>query len=53
MRWNYYKLRQVSLLQSAMDSYVKVRHGLLQVATGITKCRMCSVWMYDDRLFLV
>ena len=39
-RWNYYKLRQVSLLQSAMDSYVKVRHGLLQVATGITKCRM-------------
>ena len=45
--WNYYKLRQVSLLQSAMDSYYKwgqlfyykVRHGLLQVATGIT-CRM-------------
>ena len=48
MLWNYYKLRQVSLLQSAMDSYYKwgqlfyykVRHGLLQVATGITKCRM-------------
>ena len=41
-------LRQLSLLQSAMDSYYKlrqlfyykVRHGLLQVATGITKCRM-------------
>ena len=29
MRWNYYKLRQLSLLQSAMD--------LLQIATGITK----------------
>ena len=46
MRWNYYKLRQLSLLQSAMDSYYKlrqlfyykVRHGLLQTATGITKC---------------
>ena len=46
MRWNYYKLRQVSLLKSAMDSYYKwrqffyykVRHGLLQIATGITKC---------------
>ena len=46
MRWNYYKLRQLSLLQSAMDSYYKlrqlfyykVRHGLLQIATGITKC---------------
>ena len=46
MRWNYYKLRQLSLLQSVMDSYYKlrhlfyykVRHGLLQVATGITKC---------------
>ena len=55
----YYKLRQVlqsamiitncdstSLLQSAMDSYYKlrqlfyykVRHGLLHIATGITKC---------------
>ena len=41
MRWNYYKLRQLSLLQSAMDSYYKlrqlfyykVRHGLLQIAT--------------------
>ena len=48
MLWNYYKLRQVSLLQSAMESYYKlrqlfyykVRHGLLQVARGITKCRM-------------
>ena len=46
MRWNYYKLWQLSLLQSAMDSYYKlrqlfyykVRHGLLQIATGITKC---------------
>ena len=46
MRWNYYKLRQLSLLQSAMDCYYKlrhlfyykVRHGLLQTATGITKC---------------
>ena len=46
MRWNYYKLRQFSLLQSAMDCYYKwrqlfhykVRHGLLQIATGITKC---------------
>ena len=46
MRWNYYKLRQLSLLQSAMDShyklgqlfYYKVPHGLLQIATGITKC---------------
>ena len=44
----YYKLRQLSLLQSAMDSYYKVwqlfsykvRQGLLQIATGlgITKC---------------
>ena len=46
MRWNHYKLQQLSLLQSAMDSYYKlrqlfyykVRHGLLQIATGITKC---------------
>ena len=46
MRWNYYKLRQLSLLQSAMDCYYKmrqlfyykVRQGLLQIATGITKC---------------
>ena len=46
MRWNYYLLRQLSLLQSAMDScyklqqlfYYKVRHGLLQISTGITKC---------------
>ena len=46
MRWNYYKLRQLSLLQSAIDGcyklrqlfYYKVRHGLLQIATGITKC---------------
>ena len=46
MQWNYFKLRQLSLLQSATDSYYKlrqlfyykVRHGLLQIATGITKC---------------
>ena len=46
VRWNYYKLRQLSLLQSAMDScyklrqlyYYKVRHDLLQIATGITNC---------------
>ena len=46
VRWNYHKLRQLSLLQSAMDSYYKLRqlfyykvlHGLLQIATGITKC---------------
>ena len=39
-------MRQLSLLQSAMDCYYKlrqlfyykVRHGLLQFATGITKC---------------
>ena len=41
-----YKLRQLSLLQSAMDScyklrqlfYYKLRQGLLQIATSITKC---------------
>ena len=46
MRWNYYKLRKLSLLQSAMDRYYKlrqlfyykVRHGLLQITTGITNC---------------
>ena len=46
VRFNYYKLRQLSVLQSAMDSCYKlrqlfdykVRHGLLQIATGITKC---------------
>ena len=44
MRWNYYKLRQLSLLQSAMDRYYKLRQtlqsamNLLQIATGITKC---------------
>ena len=32
MRWNYYKLRQLSLLQSAMDSYYKLRQLF------ITKC---------------
>ena len=34
----YYKLRQLSLLQSAMDNYYKVRRCLLQIAAGITKC---------------
>ena len=46
MRWNYYKLRQLSLVQIAMDGYYKlrqllyykVRNGLLQITTGITKC---------------
>ena len=49
VRWNYYKLRQLSLLQSAMDRYYKlrqlfyykVRQGLLQITTGITKCDDC------------
>ena len=50
--WHYIKVDEVSLitlkklLQSAMDCYYKlrqlfyykVRHGLLQIATGITKC---------------
>ena len=46
VRWNYYKFQQLSLLQSAMDGYYKlrqlfyykVRYGLLQIATGSTKC---------------
>ena len=46
VRWNDYKLRQLSIFQISMDSYYKlrqlfyykVRHGLLQIATGITKC---------------
>ena len=46
VRWSYDKMRKLSLLQSAMDSYYKlrqlfyyqVRHGLLQIATDITKC---------------
>ena len=33
VRWNYYKLRQLSLLQSAMDRYYKLRQLFL-----ITKC---------------
>ena len=37
MRWNYYKLRQISLLQSAMDSYYKLRQ-VLQSAMIITNC---------------
>ena len=65
MRWNYYNLRQLSLLQSAMDSYYKlrqlfyykVRHGLFQIVTGITKCddyyklRQYNVY-YADHGFL-
>ena len=50
---NYYKLRQLSLLQSAMDSYYKLRQffyykvlqsamDLLQIVTGITKCDDCD-----------
>ena len=46
MRGNFYQYRQLSLLKSAMDCYYKlrqlfyfkVRHGLLQISTGITKC---------------
>ena len=38
VRWNYYKLRQLSLFQSAQLFYYKVRHCLLQIPTGITKC---------------
>ena len=35
----YYKLRQLTLLQSAMDSHYKVwQLFLLQIATGISKC---------------
>ena len=58
MRWNYYNLRQLSLLQSAMDSYYKlrqlfyykVRHGLLQIASGITKCDgYCKLRQYMYR----
>ena len=45
MRWNCYKLRQLILLQSAIDCYYKLRqlfyykarHSLLQIVTGITK----------------
>ena len=58
-------MRQLSLLQSAMDSYYKlrqlfyykVRHGLLQIVTGITKCddyyklRQYNVY-YADHGFL-
>ena len=47
VRWNYYKLRQLSLLQSAMDCYYKlrqlfyykVRHGLLQIATVLQSAK--------------
>ena len=53
--WRYTNVDEVSLItlktlfQSAMDScykfrqlfYYKVRHGLLQIETGITKCNWC------------
>ena len=46
MRWNHYKLRHLSLLQSAMDSYYKLRQLFLQRATRfITSChRYYKVW---------
>ena len=49
VRWNYYKLRQLSLLQSAMDSYYKVRwiyyklRQILQSAMIITNCDSTNV----------
>ena len=50
VRWNCYKLRQLSLLQSAVCSYYKVRQlFLLQKASGfITNCaRYCKLrWIY-------
>ena len=58
MRWNYYKLQQLSLLQSATDSSYKlrqrfcykVRYGLLQIVTGITKCDdYCKLRQYKDQ----
>ena len=60
MRWNYYKLRQLSLLQSAMGSYYKlrqlfdykVRHDFLQIAAGITNCDRTSPAAYKSRTFL-
>ena len=49
VRWSYYKLRQLSLLQSLMDSYYKLRQifitagdtngQLLQIATTYYKLR--------------
>ena len=53
MRWNYYKLRQLSSLQIAMDSYYKlrqlfyykVRPSLLPVGTRIT-----MGWIYYNKL---
>ena len=45
MRWNYYKLRYLSyykvrwtVITNCVSFFYKERHGLLQVATGITKC---------------
>ena len=58
MRWNYHKLQQLSLLQSATDSSYKlrqrfcykVRYGLLQIVTGITKCDdYCKLRQYKDQ----
>ena len=66
VRWSYYKMRKLSLLQSAMDSYYKlrqlfyyqVRHGLLQIATDITKCddyyklRQYGTWVGKQKTVL-
>ena len=38
MRWNYYKLRQLSLLLIAMDSYYKMRQVLQSATRFITNC---------------
>ena len=59
-------MRKLSLLQSAMDSYYKlrqlfyyqVRHGLLQIATDITKCddyyklRQYGTWVGKQKTVL-
>ena len=40
MRWNYYKLRQLSLLQIAMDGYYKLRQLFYyKVRNGYYKLR--------------
>ena len=59
-------MRKLSLLQSAMDSYYKlrqlfyyqVRHGLLQIAIDITKCddyyklRQYGAWVGTQKTVL-
>ena len=39
MRWNYYKLRQLSSMDSCYETafYCKVRHGSLRIAMGLLK----------------